>query len=89
MFLRLFISVPSDDLKWTQMWKVCYCQNQIELSLQGIIQKLDVWIIAKFSNIVTGYLLRRDSCVDEFFIIVKIWNMKYFPLIFKRNIFLY
>lgn len=67
---------------------VCCCQNQIELSFQGIIQKQGVKIIAKFYSIVSGDL-RRNSCVDEVFIILKFWNMKCFPLIFKRSIFLY
>lgn len=71
-----------------QMWRMCYCQNQIELSFWGIIQKQGISIIAKFYTTVSGDL-RRNSCVDEFFIILKFWNMKCFPLIFKRSLFLY
>lgn len=46
------------------MWKVCYCQNQIELNFWGIIQKQGIPIIAKFYTIISGDL-RRTSCVDE------------------------
>lgn len=47
-----------------QMWKVCYCQNQIELNFWGIIQKQGISIIAKFYTIISGDF-RRTSCVDE------------------------
>lgn len=33
--------------------------------------------------------LKRNSCIDEFFVLLKFWNLKCFPLIFKRSIFLY
>lgn len=46
------------------MWKVYYCQNQIELNFWGITQKQGISTIAKFYTIISGDL-RRTSCVDE------------------------